>query len=637
MKNSDQSGRSNGSEWHGSRQELQAYIKKVGNSRQREKQKATPSLRLNPGQDRRIKSILLVKSPTTIWESAQHAISSGISEEVPEPLGLVYLAAVLRENGYEVEIYDPHMEVYEEYVTNHDPEVIKSEIRRKFAKLNYDLIGVSSMFIYAYKWAHFTCDAAKTANHNIPVVIGGGHPSVVLDEVMKDSNIDYLIEGEGEAAFLELLYALNIGTAEALERVPALFYRKDGQVIHNSRKEYIWNLDEIPFPAWDLVDVDRYMSTYSDTGSVRKKTLMMITQRGCPFLCTFCNVFESWGYKFRTRSPENILAEVDYLIENSAVEEIMFVDDNMTIDKKRMMKICDGLKSRPITWRVVNIASFVTNEEMLRAMKESGCTKVSISVESGSEKVLKAMKKPVDLEWSENVIKICHEINLPVTVNFVSGMPYETKEDMTKTFLWAEKARADWSTFSILVPYPGTEIYEYSKRHNYLDEDSLDLEGLTQRNPTIQTENWTREWVSQQTYYYNIMVNFLRNYNLTEESGNLSFVTGFLENIVAHHPRHIIALICLAYAYHRSGKTQAADTQLARANSLLSDSEVIETYGQYLTMNEKVINFFRAWRSNHPNDLADKTGIPTSEHTNQHSASLGSLDFYGETVASEAN
>lgn len=614
-----------------SRRRLQEQIMKLGNSPEVRQMKGEPGLSLDPGPDKKIKNILLVKSPTTVWETNHLSISSGISEEVPEPLGLCYLAAVLRDNGYEPEIFDPHLEVYEEYRQSRDPELIKESVRKKFAQGGYDLVGVSSMYLYAYKWGHHICAAAKKANEDIPVVIGGGHPSVVLGETMKDENIDYLIEGEGEIAFLALLHALNTSrTPKQMRQIPALLHRDNGQVIHNERQDYIWDLDNIPFPAWDLINVDRYMNTYAEASSARKKTLMMITQRGCPFKCTFCNVFESWGYRFRKRSSENVLGEIDYLIENYGVEEIMFVDDNMTIDKKRMMEICEGLKSRPIRWRVVNIASFVTNEEMLRAMKESGCTKVSISVESASEKVLEAMKKPVDLEWSEDAIRICHEIKLPITVNFITGMPYETKEDMMKTFKWAEKVGADWSTFSVLVPYPGTEIFEYSKKRGYLDPDSLNLEGLTQRNPTIETETWTREWVADRTYHYNVLINFIKNYNLIEKDGNLPFVTGFLENIVMHHPRHLIGKICLAYAYHRVGNSEEANELLAKAKLLLDDPEVMETYGSYLDLDEKVMNFFR-------DALAE--GLPDRTTEGELEAvsvgTLGSIDFYGETISSE--
>ena len=537
-----------------------------------------------------------MKTPTTLFETNKLTLSSNISEEITIPLGLCYLVSALKEKRYEAEIFDPHLNVYDEYTSSRDPKYIKRAIKERFAKGEYDLVGVSSQFIYAYKWAHLICEYAKEANPDIPIVIGGGHPSVILEETLNDRNIDYLIAGEAEVSFPALLDTLNEDDHDALAKISGLIYRdRTGALKNNEITSFIPNLDSIAFPNWDAIDVNHYMDIFAKTSSEHKRTLMMITSRGCPFKCTFCNVFQSWGSSFRKRSPENVMEEIDYLIGAYGVEQITFVDDNMTIDKRRSMEICKGLQNRNITWSVVNVASFVTNKAMLNAMKKSGCTKVSISVESGSKQVLKDMKKPVDLGWSEKVIKICREIGIPVTVNFVTGLPYETKKDMMKTFRWAEKVRADWSTFSILVPYPGTEIFEYCRDRGYLDPHSLNLEGLSQRNPTIETEQWTRDWVGEKTYHYNIMINFLRNYNLVEEDGNLSYITGFLENICLHHKKHIIARISLAYAYHRRGMDGESNELLVEANRLIGDDEVIETFGNYLSLDEKPVVFFNEY------------------------------------------
>ena len=193
-------------------------------------------------------------------------------------------------------------------------------------------------------------------------------------------------------------------------------------------------------------------------------------------------------------------------------------------------------------------------------------------------------------------MKICREVKMPVTVNFITGMPYETKENMQETFDWAASVQPDWSTFSILVPYPGTEIFEYSRKNGYLDPDSLNLEGLSQRNPTIETEKWSREWVSEHTYRANIMINFLNNYNLHHDAGNLPFVTGFLENVAMHHQRHLIGVITLAYAYHRAGRPAAEiDELLTRAVLLAREQDVQDTYGEYLSLDNPIINHFKNW------------------------------------------
>ncbi|GAG39953.1 unnamed protein product, partial [marine sediment metagenome] len=251
------------------------------------------------------------------------------------------------------------------------------------------------------------------------------------------------------------------------------------------------------------VNVEKYMNF------VGKRSLIMITSRGCPYSCTFCNSYKSWGRQFRKRSADSILEEVDLLIKNYAVEDILFVDDNMTIDKKRFMAIANGLKCRDITWSTVNVSSFNTDEEMLDAMKASGCHQISISVESAVDSTLKAIKKPVDLERTKEIVSYCRKIGIICRICYISGLPYDSKKDMLETFRYSEEVRGDWNQYSILVPYPGTDIFNFCHDNDYFIEKNLDLSKFTQRQGFLNAQNWDREWVKNVTYDYNIITNFL--------------------------------------------------------------------------------------------------------------------------------
>lgn len=549
--------------------------------------------------ERKYNRVLLVKSPATLWSGGGGAINANIAEVINIPLGVGYLASTLVDGGYEVQMFDPQLDLYFREDTS-TVELLKSIIQERLQYKDYDVVGISSMYVYAHQWAHYIAEVTKSVDVDTPVIIGGGHPTLMIEETMEDTNIDYLVEGEGEVTLLSLMHALNGGGYCTLDQIGGLSYRQQGELLVQDRDNYIWDLDALPFPDWGVVGLNRYIRMFNDT-SLEKYgvSVPMVTERGCPYQCTFCNVSDSWGYSFRKRSPENVLAEIDILINKYNVRDIVFVDDNMTIDKQRMLDICDGLKERGVVWQVVNMASFNSNEKIVRAMKESGCKKASISVESASPRVLKLMKKPVNLDKSVDIINECKKVGLPITANFVTGMHYETKEDMMMTFEWAEMAKPDWSTFSILAPYPGTEIFDQCVEEGYLNTDTVDLEWFSHRNSAIETEAWDKQWVTDQTYHYNLMINFVNNHNLVGDGKNLDFAIGFFEYVALHHKKHLLGVIALSYAMRKKGNDEKAEELLERALEIVDDEEVQEVFGRYLKMDAEVINYFHDWCKEH--------------------------------------
>lgn len=545
-----------------------------------------------------MRRILFVKTPATDFQTSQAVLKNKLSAEVPMPLGICYLASIFRERGYSVEIFDPHIKHVEEYTSTGDPELLREAIRRRLRNLDYDVVGIASQFLYTYRWGHFIAAESKAAAPHIPVIIGGGHPSLIGEKVIQDKNIDFVVMGEGEQTALSIIKYLETGDGSILEQTDGMCYRRGNDVIIRKKSTFQKNIDDLPFPAWDLLDIDKYISVSIRMISYGKRSLPVITSRGCPYSCTFCNSFESWGRKFRMRSPANILKEIDHLIKRYRIEDVLFVDDNMTVDKTRMMKITAGLRKRNISWGLVNISSFTTDEEMLVSMKESGCTNLSISIESAVPSTLKAVRKPVNLDWSKELIKICRKLGLRCSLNFITGLPQETKEDMLQTCRFAEEVRADWNTFSVLVPYPGTDIYKHCVEKGYLDEDKLDMDHLTQRNLQIETEHWDKQWVSELTYDINIRVNFLRNYNLVEEDGKVDWVISMLKYVVANHPQHAIGFMCLGYAYNRLSQLDEGEAMLERARELFTDASVNKTFSRYLDWDERVVHFYKNWVSN---------------------------------------
>ncbi len=539
-----------------------------------------------------MKKILFAITPVVPFNSVANTIKTNMTYYIPQPLGLCYLGSVFRNNGFEVEIYDPMIENYMEFEKNdQDIEFLKNRITKRINERDFDYFGISCPYIYTYKWAHFMAKIVKEKKPITPIFVGNGYPSLLKDRVLQDKNIDYIIIGEGEESTLKLVKCLEENNLNNIKNIDGIGYRRDNEIIINEKCSFINDPDKIPFPAWDLVHYEKYMAFEG------KRTLIMQATRGCPYSCTFCNSFESWGRRFRKRTFNNIILEVDYLIEHFNIEDILFIDDNLTVDKKLILGLSEEIKKRGITWRVVNISSFIVDKEMLSAMKASGCNSISIAVESASPKVLKEIRKPVNLERTKNIIKWCRELNLPVRVFYITGMPYETKEDILTTLKYSAEARGDWNQYSLLVPYPGTDIYNTCVDKGYISDQSLDLESLGNlKKGFISTEQWDLEWVRDITYEYNIITNFLNNYNITEKDGNLDYVIDFFGYVYRFHPEHIIAAICLGYAYYLKGRIDDAHKLFNEANNKLKDKDVYDTFGKYLTYREyEVIQFYNKY------------------------------------------
>ena len=531
--------------------------------------------------------ILFIITPSSDFEPKKSILSEKTLEVLSPPLGLCYLGGTLREMGYDVEIYDPHIENYDKFSKEELPQALKAAIKKKIRTFDHTILGISSPYFYTYRWAHYISEISKTAAPEKKIIMGGGYPSMVPERVIQDTNIDYVVIGEAEMVLVKLVDKIVKGLPP--DGIDGIAYRRDGKIVVVPKKTFIEDVNSISYPAWDLVDVERYFKFQG------KRKLNIISSRSCPYSCTFCSSYKTWGRGFRKRTAEDILSEVAYLRDTFSVEEIGFVDDNMTVDKERFMEIAKGLKAMGIMWNINNISSFTTDSEMLMAMKEGGCGTIAIAVESANKKTLKSLKKPVDLEKTIDLLKECRKINLRCNMLLISGLPYETKEEMLKTFKYAEKAGADWCVISMLVPFPGTDVYEYCLEHDYFIDKDLDFSKFTLRNQGfIETENWDREWAANATHEANIRVNFLKNYNILHDDGDIDYGLKMFGHVFRFHPEHVIACICLAYAYNKKADFDKSRELISKAKSLLELEEVQKEYGRFMAWDESVINFYHS-------------------------------------------
>lgn len=377
-------------------------------------------------------------------------------------LGLAYLAAVLEKAGHTVKIIDIDADriMPEKFTTN-----LKEE--------DFGLVGITTTtptFKNAIKLTRLVKDNSKAFT-----VLGGIHATIATEESMKFDSVDFIVKGEGELTILELVEYLEKG--KTLSSIDGLYYKDNGKVIKNKDRALISNLDELPFPARHLFNKQNY--SYPD--ALSKPAVPIITSRGCPAACTYCNSRSVFTRKFRMRSPKNILDEIEYLIKEVQAREIHIWDDNFTTVKKRVFEICDEIKRRNIKIKFAfpnGLRSDYVDEEILGALKDMGTYSIAFGVESGNQRILDKINKNIRLEQIECVFKLAKKFGLETWAFFIIGLPTETQDTIKDTINFAIKLNPDVVKFHILKPFPGSPIYQEFLQQGLLLDNNFDHFGI---------------------------------------------------------------------------------------------------------------------------------------------------------------
>jgi len=299
----------------------------------------------------------------------------------------------------------------------------------------------------------------------------------------------------------ELVNGLEQGL-EDFSKLKGLGFVKNGKLVLTAQRPVIEDLDSLPFPARHLLPMDVYNEVVRENplrGEICKPMTIMITSRGCPFNCVFCSNCIVWGKRWRGRSPENVVDEIEHVVKTYGIEQIDFYDDNMTLDRKRMEGICDLIVNRGVRveWFTPNgIRADTLDEDLLRKMKRAGCKKIRLAPESGVQRVVnEVIEKNLDLKSVQQAVVAAKKVGIGVGLFFVIGLIGETKADIEETIRFAYRLRrlgADSFIFSIAAPIYGTELYEKAKRGGFLREGFCD-EALAGVEPLIETPEFTAE------------------------------------------------------------------------------------------------------------------------------------------------
>ena len=373
------------------------------------------------------------------------------------PLGMFYLAAYLRKHGYAVDAVDAE--------SRHIPlETLIAHIRQG----DFDALGISTTTV-AFHRALELARAARQAFPELKIFLGGPHVSSQPLQAMQFPEFDYAIRNEGEETLLVALQTIEGGSDPSA--VAGLVWRRESVPVMNAARPYIEDLDSLPFPAYDLIpDIDAYSPP---PFNYRKRpTANVITSRGCPNECTFCEN-ATFGRRVRMRSAESIVDEVEMLMRRRGVREIQFVDDTFTVRPKRIYEIFElaGRRGLRFPWSCMSRINTV-DEDLLKYMKANGCWYVSFGIESGDEGVLKEIRKNIKLPDVERVIEACRRIGLRTKGFFIVGHPTETAATIDKTIAFARRLKLDHVVVTVNTPMPGTYQFQHAREYGDLDDSS---------------------------------------------------------------------------------------------------------------------------------------------------------------------
>ncbi len=389
------------------------------------------------------------------------------------PLGLMSLAGYLRakRNDIDIKIFD--MRLYSTY----DGMALLESIIDEY---NPDIAGISAITLESDSMKKIA-EMVKERNNRSIVVAGGPYPSAFSGEVLADKNIDFIVRGEGEETFYELVNVLLDGGDK--HKVKGIGFKEDGHFVFTGDRDVIKDLDSIPFPAWDYIDVEPYFRRTSMSNYGIRRYANLFTSRSCPYRCIYChNIF---GRGFRARSAENVIEEIKYLRKKYNIEEVEIVDDVFNFERKRTMEIfklaekeTPGLKySFPNGLRGDRL-----DGELLEIMKSGGTVMITIAVESASPRIQRLIKKDLDLQKTLRVIEESNRAHILTRGFFMMGFPGESEEEIMKTINYACSSMLHIAMFYIAIPFKGTELYELVRdRINHESYKASDYEYVGSR------------------------------------------------------------------------------------------------------------------------------------------------------------
>ncbi len=370
-----------------------------------------------------------------------------------QPLGIMFVASAIRSKGHDVRIVDMKVE-----------NIGVAETIRRVGEFKPDVLGITAM-TYESDCMHALATQARKTMPDMPVVVGGAHAANMPDEtLLKGKDINYVVIGEGEQTFTELLEVLENGGD--VHGVKGIAFRDNGEVVRTEPRPYIEDLDAWPFPAWDLIPVKKYFDI--PRGGIifhYKEFMTVFSSRSCPYQCIYCH--RNLGKVYRARKPERVVDEIEILVKDYGIREIEFMDDMFNLSKERVQHICQAIGERGLDIKMTfpnGMRADLLDVKTLKALKAAGMYRTMLAIESGSPRMQKLMKKNVKLEKAKEIIEEAVKLGIMTHGAFMLGFPTETADEMRMTIDFARRSKFHTAAFYRVLPFPGSELYEMVKK-----------------------------------------------------------------------------------------------------------------------------------------------------------------------------
>lgn len=461
------------------------------------------------------------------------------------PLGIGYIASVLRQNGYDARILDLTLyrdpnAVLEKHFEEYKPEY-----------LMFSVLTTTYPSLRGYMEKARKCESVKT------VILGGPHVTADPEGVMKDFPGVIIVRGEGELTIVELMNALEQG--KDLSGILGINYISSGELRSNPTRPFMADLSTLPMPAFDLMEVEKYAECLEG-----KRIVSMVTSRGCPFQCTYC-LKATHGRSWVGRSAESIIAEIKYIIKTFDRSAFYFVDDLFTRDEKRVLEFCGAVREEKldIVWRCLARVDMVS-ERMIAAMYEAGCRVIDFGVESCDDEILRNIKKGYAYEKVKRAFEWTAKIGMKTKAHMMLALPGDTTETMFRTIDRICSLPADYIQFNITIPFPGTELWTWMIEKGILPKEQARSWEFYQMS-NIEQENLTAEEIDKLPIYVPegfTKRNMFELYMLANGLGKLhEFKVKYRKRgwfgFVLSAGRHPVSLTKALYAFYRYTKFKA--------------------------------------------------------------------------------
>ena len=400
------------------------------------------------------------------------------STPITLPVGILYLAAALEKSKYRVKIVDCVGAGINEIHTTIDNrfKIQGIDVDRSIQMINKDcdIIGISTMF--SQEWPHIRryINKVRDSFPNAKIIVGGEHATAMPEFSLRDCpTIDYIIKGEGELALIQLVYNIRKGIED---KINGVVFLKDGRYNESLLAPRLVKIENLPWPSWELLDIEPYFQPNFTMGISQGRNMPLLATRGCPYQCTFCSSPQMWTTRYVMRPASDVVDEIEYYIKKYQINSVDFYDLTAIVKKEWVMDFTNELKRRnlDITWQLPSgTRSEALDEEVISRLADTGIKFLVYAPESGSKRILKEIKKKVNLGKLTQSVSFAMKNKIVTKINFIIGFPNEKRLDILKTLLFMWKLallKVNDCNLSIFSPYPGSEIYDELRKSSVIPE-----------------------------------------------------------------------------------------------------------------------------------------------------------------------